>query len=112
MGPSSAPLANVAVMNAPSCAIQVKASRYPPVRLRKTAPVSDSPKRRGDAEGKRTDATFAALSRVAEYCIGVQLAPAASRPTICAAITFTMVIDGKIIAYPMSGRSVGAMRVE
>ena len=32
--------------------------------------------------------------------------------TICTAITFTIVIDGKIIAYPMSGRSVGAIRVE
>jgi hypothetical protein len=41
------------------------------------------------------------------------LAPAATRsPTICTAMTFTMVIDGKIIAYPMSGRSVGAIRVE
>ena len=32
---------------------------------------------------------------------------AARRPTICTATTFTMVIDGKIIAYPISGRSVG-----
>ena len=30
---------------------------------------------------------------------------------ICTAMTLTMVADGKIIAYPMSGRSVGAMRV-
>src|SRR5262245_10741538 len=42
-----------------------------------------------------------------------QPAPAATtRPTICTAMTFTIVIDGKIIAYPISGRSVGAMRVE
>ena len=38
--------------------------------------------------------------------------PEARRPTTCTAITFTSVIEGKIIAYPISGRSVGAILVE
>ena len=42
-----------------------------------------------------------------------QPAPAeARRPTTCTAITLTSVIEGKIIAYPISGRSVGAILVE
>ena len=40
-----------------------------------------------------------------------RLAPAI-KPTTCTAMTLMMVMDGKIIAYPMSGFSVGAIRVE
>ena len=52
-----------------------------------------------EAERKKSDAIFSSLSRAAEYCIGVQLGAAAtSSPTICTAITFTIVMEGKIIA--------------